>query len=439
MLGASSRAQEPAATSKPTEHVLGTVASVNSSSHTVTVKEDKTGTEYQVLLENTKTLLKVPPGAKDLKSATRITAADLQPGDRVDVRGAKPDTSNSAPPNAIAARSVVLMSGRDLDQAHQQQAAAWQHSTAGIVNSVDPTGQKLDITARTAEGPKPVTVNVSKSTDFTRYSADTPKTPAPSQLADIQPGNQVRIIGQRSEDGASIAAQKIYSGAFRTIAGTVTAIAPDGRQITVKDLQTKQPVQVSVTEDSVIRKLPPMMAMGLARRLNPDFKAASGNAGSENAGNAGGAPPDGARAGEAAGTRSQATGTRSQATGTSSQAAGTSGQAAGTSGQAAGPSSNQAAANHEMAGGNRGPGAGSIRSGTGDLSRVLERAPAIAVSDLKMGDAVVVSGVAQGTDKLHLLASSIIAGVEPIFQSASPQQGRSLGDWSLDMQVPVQQ
>ncbi|HEX3685133.1 MAG TPA: DUF5666 domain-containing protein [Bryobacteraceae bacterium] len=416
MLGAPLRAQEPASTSKPTEHVLGTVASVDPSSHTVTVKEDKTGTEYQVLLENTRTLLKVPPGAKDLKSATRIAADDLQPGDRVDVRGAKPDTSNSASPNAIAARSVVLMSARDLDQAHQQQAAAWQHSTAGIVNSVDPTGQKLNITARTAEGPKPVTVSVSKSTDLTRYSAENPKTPAPSQLADIQPGDQVRIIGQRSDDGASIAAQKIYSGAFRTLAGTVTAIAPDGRQITIKDLQTKQPVQVNLTEDSVIRKLPPIMAMGLARRLNPDFKAASGNAASENAGHAGGAPPYGAKAGEAAGP----------------------------SGQAAGPSSNQAAADHQTAGGNRGPGGNaapgtSMRSGTGDLSRVLERAPVIATSDLKTGDAVVVSGVAQGTDKSHLLASSIIAGVEPIFQSAPPQQGRALGDWSLDMQVPAQQ
>jgi hypothetical protein len=70
---------------------------------------------------------------------------------------------------------------------------------------------------------------------------------------------------------------------------------------------------------------------------------------------------------------------------------------------------------------------------------MLERAPVIAVSDLHNGDAVVVSGVVQGTDKSHLLASSIIAGVEPIFQSAPAQQSRSLGDWSLDMQVPTQQ
>jgi hypothetical protein len=392
------RAQEPAPPAgKPTEHVIGTITGVDRSTQTVTVKQDKTRTEYAVLAGNTPTLLRVPPGAKDLKSATRITADDLETGDRVDVRGSKPEDGASAPPNAIVARSIVLMSARDLAQTHQQQAAAWQHSVAGVVNTVDPSTAKLDITVRTPGGPLPMTVNVSNSTEFTRYSAENPKVPAASQLSDIQPGDQLRIIGQRSEDGSSIAAQKIYSGAFRTAAGTVTSIAPDGKQIVIKDLQTKQPIQVSLTADSVVRKLPPMMAMALARRLNPDFKTpepgGSGRrAATENAGNAGGAPPNGAKPGEAPATAE--------------------------GGRASG---------------------GPMRAGSGDLSRMIERAPTIALSDLKAGDAVVVSGVAQGSDKSRLLASTIIAGVEPIFQAAPAQQSRSLGDWSLDMQVPAQQ
>jgi hypothetical protein len=359
------------------------VTAVDPAAHTITVKEDKTGTESLVLLENTKTLLKVPPQAKDLKSATRFTADQLQAGDRVDVRGSKAEGQ----PNAIEARSVVLMSGRDLAQAHQAEAAAWQRSTAGRVVSIDPAAQKLSITVRTPEGSKPVTVIASNSTAFTRYSADTPKTPVPSQLTDIQPGDQVRVIGDKSEDGSTITAQKIYSGAFRTIAGTVTTIAPDGKQLTVKDLETRQPVQVELTGDSVIRKLPPAMAMMLARRFNPDFKPAQTGGGSENAGNAGGAPPYGAKAAEAAGS---------------------------------------------------GNGAGPMRVGAGDPARMIERAPAISLSDLKTGDAVVISGVAANADKTRLLASSIIAGVEPILQSAPARQSRSLGDWSLDMEAPAQ-
>jgi hypothetical protein len=421
-----SRGQGTASGAKPTEHVIGTVAKADGTAHTVTVKEDKTGTEYTVLLANTKTLLKVLPGAKDLKTASRITAEDLQAGDRVDVRGTKPDENRAAAqPNTIEARSVVLMSGRDLAQAHQQETAEWQRSTAGTVNSVDAEHHTLSIMARTPEGPKPMTVQASAATVFTRYSVESPKIPVASQPADIQPGDQVRIIGQKSDDGATITAQKIYSGAFRTIAGTVTSISSDGKQLTVKDLQTKQPVDVNLTEDAAIRKLPPMMANMLARRFNPDYKAA------------GGGPPGGANTAGGNVGPSPSAGPPSSGAGVGDSAPGQQPRAQATGGGNGG--SESAPGNGGPEGPrNSGPG-GPPRPGNGDLSRLLERVPPIATSDLKPGDAVVISGVAQGADKSHLLASSIIAGVEPIFQSAPPQQGRSLGDWSLDMQVPAQQ
>jgi hypothetical protein len=49
-----------------------------------------------------------------------------------------------------------------------------------------------------------------------------------------------------------------------------------------------------------------------------------------------------------------------------------------------------------------------------------------------------------GADRNRLLASNVIAGVEPIFQSASPRQIQSLGDWgsslsgSMDAAMPSQ-
>jgi hypothetical protein len=50
---------------------------------------------------------------------------------------------------------------------------------------------------------------------------------------------------------------------------------------------------------------------------------------------------------------------------------------------------------------------------------------------LKPGDAVVVAGAPIANDQSRLLATNVIAGVEPIFQSASPRQMQSLGDWGL--------
>jgi hypothetical protein len=363
-------AQDTQTSKQALEHVIGTVTAVDSTAHTVTVKEDKTGTSQTILLAGTKTLLKVEPGAKDLKNAVRITADDLQAGDRVDVRGPKAEDN----PNALAAKSVVLMSGRDLQQAHQAQAAEWQHSTAGVVTSVDSASGKINATMKTAEGPKPVAIETTAQTEFTRYAPENPKTPAPSQLTQIQVGDQVRVIGDKSADQATIAARKVYSGAFRTISGTVTQVGADGKSVLVKDLASKKAVSISLEDEASVRRLPPMMAMMLARRFNPGYKPAEGAA-------SGGAP-----------------------------AAGGSGER--TPGERGGP---------RMGGGN------------GDISLLLEHAPKIALSDLKQGDAVVVSGVATGADNTRLAASNVIAGVEPILQSAPQRQGgQNLGgDWGL--------
>ncbi len=335
---------------KPDQHVLGTVSSLNTASQTITVNQDKTGTPYTISLAKARTLLKVAPGAKDLKSAARITASDLAVGDRVDIRGFKSDES----PNAIAAASVILMSARDLQQARQAEMAEWrQRGIAGTVTSVDAAGSKLNINTRTSEGPKPLVVTTSTATQFTRYSPESPKAPVASQLSDIQPGDQVRVLGNKDSDGTTIAAEKIYSGAFRTVAGTIASISAGSGEITINNLRTKQPVQVTLTSDSAVRKLPPQIAGMFAAR---------------------------------------------------------SGQPSGTA----------------------------PRPPNGDISQTIERLPRISSSDLKAGDAVIVSG-ASSADHSHLIATNVIAGVEPLFQSAASRQGRSPGgDWNLDMAIPAQ-
>ncbi|MFL6354593.1 MAG: hypothetical protein ACJ74Z_22460 [Bryobacteraceae bacterium] len=355
------------APAKPDQHIIGTITAVDPASHHITVKDDKTGTQYAASLEKARTLLKVEPGAKNLRTAARITASDLAVGDRVDIRGFKADDT----PNSIAAASVILMSGRDLQQAHQAEMNDWrQRGVAGVVTSVDMAGMKLNIDVRTPAGPKPLVVDVPAGAQFTRYSPDTPKIPVPSKLADIQPGDQVRVLGNKTPDESAITAEKVYSGSFRTVAGTISSISPGGNQITIKDLQTKQAVQAVLTADSAVRKLPPPLATMLARRLNPNV-----------------------RPGES-------------------------------------PPNNPAPA--------EGPGNYRAGSGHGDVSQMIERLPKIAVSDLKLGDAVIVSGAA-GPDKSQVVATNVIAGVEPIFQSAPARAGRSPGgDWSLDMAIPAQ-
>jgi hypothetical protein len=187
----------------------------------------------------------------------------------------------------------------------------------------------------------------------------------------------------------------VYSGAFRTLSATISSIGADGKSITVKDLATKKPVEVSLNDDSAIRKLPPFMANMLARRFNPNYKPPADAA-------AGGQGPGGGGA---------------------------------TGGWAARGASGGGPGAPGSAGPGGGPGGGGMRSG--DISQMLERVPKITLADLKQGDAVVISGVALGADNAHLLATGIIAGVEPILQSAPQRQGSVGGDWGLgEMSVP---
>lgn len=382
------------------DQVLGTVTSVNVAGKTFTVKEDKTGTEFTVSTETTRRFLKVPPGEKDLKKAQVIDASQITAGDRLLARGRK---DPSAP--KLDALIVIVMTAGELQQKREAELADWQkRGSRGILAAVDPSANQITMTERTPEGPKTVTVIANSSTQFTRYAPNSMKyaDAKPSSISELRPGDQLRILGNSSEDGAKVTAERIISGAFQTIPATIVSISPDGKQIQATNIQTKQPVNVTLTDDSTVRQMPPMMATMLARRMN----------GGARAGGAGGAGPSpGTPQAGSAGMSQSAAGNGNGANG-------------------GGPP--------------RWPAAGGIAGG--DISQMLERLPKVPLSDLKPGEQVVISG-GVGDDKTHLTAINIIAGVEPLF--AAPQQGQGggrrggggvdLSNWNLDIGTPGEQ
>jgi len=371
-------AQTPART-----NLVGAVQAIDPANGLITLHTDN-GMTVKVKPHPNAKVLRLPPGEK-LQNATPITMGDIATGDRLLARG-----ELSEDKTVMAASTLVVMTKADIARKQQADQAEWQkRGIGGLVTAVDAKAGEVTINTRTMEGRKPLIIVASEKTTIRRYAPDSVKfqDAKPGTLEEIKPGDQVRALGTRSEDGTHFAAEELVSGSFRNVAATVTSIDAAANTMKVMDLATKKPLLVHVNADSTLRKLPEMVARGIAMRVNGSAGAAGGQRG--NWPGAGGAQ-------------------RAQGTPAGPGPGGAPGPAGGPNG---------------------------MRSGHGgDMQQMLEHMPAIKLADLKPGDAIIVSGTA-GADPAQVTAITLVAGVEPILSAApaGSQRAAMLGSWNLDM------
>lgn len=356
-------AQAPAAAAA---RQVGTVKAI--SGNTLTLAADG-GSQVSVTVAEGARVLQLAPGSTDLKSAQQIALGDIAVGDRVLVTG------KAADDGSLEANRVILMKSTDIAQKNANEQADWQHrGSGGLVSSV--SGTTLTLSA----GAKKIQVETTSATKFRRYAADSVKfeDAKPGTLDQIQAGDQLRVRGDKSEDGLTIKAEEIVSGSFKNLAGTIATLNASGGSLTLKDLATKKMMTISVTSNSDLRKLPPALAERFAAR-------AKGGGAAAGAQGASGQRPAGASSGDSA--------------------------AAHASGGAAG-----------MGGGH---------SAGGDLSQMLSRLPTGSLTDLKVGDAVMIvaSEATPGSDKVT--AVTMLSGVEPILAASPSGSPMTLSPWNM--------
>jgi hypothetical protein len=273
--------------------------------------------------------------------------SSLGAGDRVVAfyRGA-------ADQKTIEATSLVVRTKADFAVMAEKAREDWQkRGTGGTVAAVDPIAKTLTIKA----GQRSLAVVPSEKAEFLRYAPDSAKydDAKPGSFGEIKVGDQVRVLGDKTADGAGIKAEKILSGSFRQLAATITSVNAAAGEIVIKDLATKKALTVRVAADTAMKKLPETTATMLARRYGP-----------------GGAQAD----------------------------------AQGRSGGA--------------------------RGGGVDIGQMIDRLPAMQLSELKRGDAIMVS-TTQGSDSGRGTAVMLLAGVEPLL-TASPNATRDImSGWNL--------
>jgi hypothetical protein len=211
--------------------------------------------------------LRVPPGATNLSTATKITASDISTGDRVLVRGRVSEDQKS-----IIATAVIVMTKLDLASAREAERLDWQRrGIGGTVQAVNPETKEITVMsppAPSAPGNSTHALSIVLRADavLLRYAPDSVKfsDAKPSAFEQIKVGDQLRALGTKTEDGSRFTAEKVVSGTFRNLGVTVVSVDPQNRAIAAKDLASAEPILVRTNADSKLHHLPPSAARALA-------------------------------------------------------------------------------------------------------------------------------------------------------------------------------
>src|SRR6267142_3448439 len=342
-----------------TSRVIGEVKSIDKAQ--IVLKTDA-GSPVNVILSDATSYLRLAPGDTDLSKGTKITLADIAAGDRVLARGKVADDHKSVP-----ARTVVVMTKGDIAKKQEAERAEWRRrGILGVISTIKPDTKEITISTRAAAGPQPVIIPVSEKLELKRYAPDSIKfsDAKPSAFDELKVGDQVRALGEKSTDGTHFTAERVVTGSFRTVAGTVTAIDAATGEIKITDLEKKQPLTIVIKQDAVLRKFPAageMGGMGFGRGPGAGGPPAAGQSPQGGQGQAAGRPQGGAPGG--------------------------------------------------------GPGGGPRGFNIQDM---LERLPTISLADVKTGDTIIVSST-RGVDPARLTAISLVSGADTLLAMLAPR------------------
>ena len=365
---------------------LGTIKTIEGSALTLA---PSTGPDVSVTVQPAARILRLAPGETDLKKATPLQVGELQTGDTVRVRGTASDDGKT-----LSALEVIVITRAAVTAAGDQLRQDWQkRGMGGRVESIDSAAGDVKITIPSLATKKTVVIHTTKNTLVHRYSPDSakPEDAKPSTLEEIRPGDQLRARGERNADASELTADEIYVGVFPEFAGTVKSVDASSGILTVQDLVTKKAVQVKVTADSQLHKIPAEMAQMFAMGIK---KATQG---------------------------------------TPASGQGTATSAAQPAASPAGPPPNAQSDSHANGQAwNRGSGS-TRQGGPFDFQRMLSRMPSTTLADMNLqkGDAVMILST-EGSPASPGTAITLLSGVEPILQAApGAGQAMMLTPWTL--------
>jgi hypothetical protein len=352
------------------KHAIGEVKTIDAAAKQITIKTDA-GSTVTVSISDKTTYKRLAPGEQTLTNAADIAFTDVAAGDRIMARGTVSEDRKSVP-----AMQIIVMTKGDLAKKQEAERLEWRRrGILGVITALKPDTKEVTISSRTMAGLQSVVMQVSDKTEMHRYAPDSIKfgDAKPSTFAELKVGDQLRALGDRTEDPLRFNPQKIVTGSFRTVGGVVTAVDPATGEIKINELEKKTPLTIVIKQDAVLRRFPPASEMGMM------MGGMRGQGGTPGGGGAQQAPAGQGQGQAQAGQRPQGSG-----------------------GPGGGP-------------GGVGPGRGGF-----NINDILERVPTISLADVKVGDTIIVSST-QGADPGRLTAITLVTGADNMLAMLAPR------------------
>jgi hypothetical protein len=237
---------------------VGSITAFKTEDAVVVVKPDKSDAVNVSLTPET-IFKRVAPGESSLKNAADMKMTDMALGDKVLV---------SLKAGTTQAIRIVVMSATDIGKRNEADKLDWtKRGISGVVAAK--SGNTITLK-------KGGIITVDDKTSYRRYNSDSIKfaDAKVSKLDEISVGDQLRARGVKGEDGLKVTAEDVVFGTFVTKAGTITAINPETKEVTVSEIGTNKPLVIRLTADSQIKRMPDFA--GMMGRGGPPPPAAGG-------------------------------------------------------------------------------------------------------------------------------------------------------------------
>ncbi len=308
---------------------------------------------------------RIPPENPILPAAVTSSFEEIGVGDKLLVTGVVSGDKKSIP-----AKAVYLLSKSDIAQKNTKEQEKWKtRGISGQVKAVNPQTKEITVSVRGVVSSTDVKVTPKENVKLLRYAPDSVNynEAKASSFADIKIGDMIRALGDKNADGSTLNAEEVVTGAFQTIAGTITAINLEKSEITINSVQTKKDITITVGKNTVTKQFPAEMAQRFAQMQMMQ-------AGGIQPGQGGMRPPQ--------------------------------------SSQPSGQAQTQGQNRMGQGGGMRG----------GNIDDMLERFPNITMADLKVGDMIAASSTKSANSE-RVTAIKLLSGVEPFLKASQIPQG----------------